>query len=95
MLIEIYGRQDCERCSQSKKKVDVLVNRKWKLGDGVQLAFQDMESVDGAAIGAFFDVKDIPTTVVREGYAVVARWDGVHPEEDKLRSILQPETAQA
>ena len=43
----------------------------------VELAGQvDMDTVDGMAEGAFRDVADIPTTIVRDSGVDLARWDG-------------------
>lgn len=93
MVIEIYGKQTCKKCEQAKKKVFFLV-QKWEVGHKVEVKFQDMETVSGAADGAFFDVRDIPTTVVREGYDVLGRWDGAHPESESLRTLIAPEIVQ-
>ena len=40
------------------------------------VVFFDMDTVDGMAEGAFRDVADIPTTIVRDSGVDLARWDG-------------------
>ena len=88
MIIEIYGKQDCKLCQSAKRKVAHFL-RRWALQDQVEVVFQDMETVDGAAEGDFFDVFDIPSVLLKRGRdEVVARWDGQAPPSDELRRRL-------
>lgn len=88
MIIEIYGKQDCELCKSARKKVVHFLDR-WKLNDSVQVVFQDVETIEGAAEGDYFDVFEIPAVLLkRDRDSVVARWDGQAPPSDELRSRL-------
>ncbi len=87
MIIEIYGRQDCSKCESAKRKVRHLVS-KWDVGDQVEVLFRDMDTVDGAAEGDFFDVFEIPSVLLKpeeDPDNVLARWDGKPPPSSALR----------
>ena len=88
MEIQIFGKDGCERCEQAKKKVGFLVE-KWGVGAQVPVTFFDMDTVAGRAEGAFYDVVDIPTTLVLEGDDEAGRWNGAVPESDDLRRALR------
>jgi hypothetical protein len=88
MIIEIYGKQDCELCESAKKKVSHFLS-KWQLSDSVQLVFWDMETERGAAEGDFFDVFEIPAVLLKQdANSVLARWDGQAPPSDELQRRL-------
>jgi hypothetical protein len=89
MIIEIYGKQECKLCESSKRKVAHFL-KKWDMSEDVQVVFQDMDTVDGAAEGDFFDVFEVPSVLLKEGRdEVVARWHGAGaPPEDELQSRL-------
>jgi hypothetical protein len=88
VIIEIYGKKDCKLCESAKKKVAHFL-QKWDLGENVQVVFQDLETVDGAAEGDFFDIFQIPSVLLKEGRdEVVARWEGKAPPSEELQSRL-------
>jgi len=87
MQIHVFGKQGCAKCDSTKNKVGHFIS---KLGieDKVSLTFYDMDTVDGMAEGAFRDVADIPVTIVQDGDADLARWDGEIPDSDTLKAHL-------
>ena len=88
MIIEIYGKQDCALCASAKRKVAHLLN-KWQMKGAVEVVFRDMETIEGAAQGDFFDVFEVPTVLLKQdGDFVVARWDGKAPPSDELQQRL-------
>lgn len=88
MKIEIYGKESCSLCQSAKKKIGHFL-RKWEVGESVEIVFQDMETVDGAADGDFYDVFDIPSVLLKEeDEQVVARWDGQAPPSGELEKRL-------
>jgi hypothetical protein len=88
MIIEIYGKQNCELCESAKKKVAHFLE-KWDMKERVQVVFHDMETVEGASEGDFFDVFEIPSVLLKDGPDnVLARWDGQAPPSDELQSRL-------
>jgi len=88
MIIEIYGKQDCALCESAKRKVEHLLN-KWQMKGAVQVVFHDVETIEGAAQGDFFDVFEVPTVLLKQNAdSVVARWDGKAPPSDELQQRL-------
>jgi thiol-disulfide isomerase/thioredoxin len=94
MQIEVYGKQDCGLCEAAKKKVARYLE-KWEMTDEVDVVFRDMETVDGAAEGDFYDVFDIPTVLVKDGDELVDRWDDHKFSSQWLRQALTGETQAA
>ena len=88
MIIEIYGKQDCALCESAKKKIAHFL-KQWDQAEEVQVVFHDMETIEGAAEGDFFDVFDIPSVLLKDkDDAVLARWDGQAPPSDELQQRL-------
>jgi len=88
MIIEIYGKQNCSLCQSAKTKIGLFL-RKWQVQDGVEVVFRDMETVEGAAEGDFFDVFEIPSVLLKQDAdRVLARWDGKAPPSEELRRRL-------
>jgi hypothetical protein len=88
MIIEIYGKQNCELCASAKKKLGHFLER-WKMAEAVQIVFQDMETEDGAAEGDFFDVFDVPSVLLKvDRDVVICRWNGQAPPSEELRQRL-------
>ena len=94
MNIVIFGKVGCARCSTTKDKVNHLVT---KLGmkDQVGIQFMDMDTVDGLAEGSYYDVFNIPVTIVSRQGQQLARWDGVVPKSDELRLSLEGQSGAA
>jgi len=89
MIIEIYGRKECELCQSAKRKIAHLLER-WALGPQVQVAFVDTDTEYGAAESDFFDVFEIPTVLLKKNRdEVVARWEGKPPSSKELRGHLR------
>ena len=89
MIIEVYGKQTCNLCDKAKLKVNLSLS-KWRLSEKVPVRFMDMGTVDGAAEGAFYEVRKIPTTLLKDGEIVLARWDGGHPDSRVMFEMLKP-----
>jgi len=54
----------------------------------VSVEHHDLDTVDGLAEGAYWDVMAVPTLIVERGRKVVARWDGQVPREADLERAL-------
>jgi hypothetical protein len=89
MYIEVYGKLNCKLCKSAQKKLAHFLN-KWQVAEQVDIRFQDMETIDGAAEGAFYDVLEIPATLVKDGDAVLWRWDHMQPDSRELFEVLRP-----
>jgi thiol-disulfide isomerase/thioredoxin len=88
MTVAIFGKEDCHRCKAAQKKIAFFLN-KWGLSETVATKFYDMSTVDGMAEGAFYDVLDIPTTIIFADGKSLARWEGKLPLSSELGSHLQ------
>lgn len=87
MEVHVFGTQECGKCKSTRHKVEHLI-RKFGLESKVRLAFFDMETVDGRAEGAFYDVSNIPTTIIRHDGCDLARWDGKVPDSAELKGLF-------
>jgi thiol-disulfide isomerase/thioredoxin len=86
MRFEVFGKQNCAKCESTKAKLAHLVS---KFQAGAPVAFVDMSTVEGMAEGAFNDVHDIPTVILRsDGGGLVARWDGRAPHSNEILAYL-------
>jgi glutaredoxin len=84
MKIKVFGKPGCEFCKTSVKKFETFLNL-WKITDKVELAFFDMETVDGLAEGAFLGVAKIPTSIIEKNDKIIARWDGKVPVSEEFK----------
>ena len=84
MEVQVFGKQNCGKCESTKHKVEHYI-RKLGVAGSVSYIFFDVDTVDGMAEGAFYDVHDVPTTIIRQGDADLARWDGVVPDSIELK----------
>ena len=89
--ISIFGKTECAKCKTTKHKLSHLVSG--ELDHKVELVFHDMETLDGRAEGAFYDVNKIPLTVVEQEGREVARWDGDVPDSQDIHRIIVGEGA--
>ncbi|HOX39352.1 MAG TPA: hypothetical protein PL033_15330 [Candidatus Brocadiia bacterium] len=88
MEIHIFGKNNCAYCVSTKSKVAHFL-KKWELEEKVAVVYHDMESVDGRAEGCFYDVQDVPTTIVLdEGSDELGRWVKSVPPVEELRAAL-------
>ncbi len=84
MEIQVFGKQNCGKCLSTKHKVEHFI-KKLGLNGSVSLVFFDMDTAEGLAEGAFRDVFDVPTTIIRQEGRDVVRWDGVVPDSLELK----------
>ncbi len=87
MEIQVFGKQNCGKCASTKHKVQHFID-KLGLQDAVNMIFFDMDTVDGMAEGAFCDVFDVPTTIIRDQGRDLARWSGVVPDSVDLKQYF-------
>ncbi len=88
MEIQIFGKTSCGKCEAAKKKVAFFIE-KWGLAEHVPVKFVDMETVDGRAEGAFYDVGSrIPVILVLDGGSERGRWDTEIQDSNELRRAL-------
>jgi len=88
MTFEVYGKTGCAKCKSARDKLSHLIAKADRTGE-VDLAYHDVDTVDGMAEGAFNDVTDVPTTILRsEAGEPLARWDGWLPPSAEVRAHL-------
>jgi len=87
MNVSVFGKQGCDLCKTTYRKLEHYLS-KWGMNDKVALRFVEVETVDGMAEGAFYDVLKVPTTIIVKDGDVVSRWDGVMPPSEEVRAAL-------
>ena len=88
MDVVIFGKTGCARCESTKNKVTHLIG-KWGFTETVGINFVDLDTVDGLAEGSFYDVFEVPVTIIRRNDRQLARWDGIVPTSHDLRNSLE------
>lgn len=84
MKVKIFGKKGCVKCETTKNKFSHFLTKNNRL-DSVALEFHDMDTVDGLAEGAYYDVSKVPTTVIERGNDPLARWNGDVPKTEEFR----------
>ena len=84
LKVKIFGKENCGKCQSAKNKLKFFIS-KWNFADRVELLFYDMDTVDGMAEGAYYDVLDVPTIIFERGRVHLARWDGEVPRSEDFR----------
>ncbi|MBU0672391.1 MAG: thioredoxin family protein [Candidatus Margulisbacteria bacterium] len=88
MEVKVFGKPGCEFCKTTMKKFETFLGR-WNIdANKVKLSFFDMETVDGLAEGAFYEVIKIPATVIEAQSDVLARWDGKVPLSEEFKGYF-------
>lgn len=85
--IDIFGKDTCELCGHTKRKLAVLLER-WGCNGQVQLKYWDMGTVDGLAEAAMNDVMKTPTTIVTRDGKTLARWEAQVPDSRDLKLCI-------
>jgi len=91
--INIFGKENCAKCSATKKKVNHFLKR-WDIENNTDVNFFDMDSVDGLAEGAFLNVSGIPTTILEGNGQILGRWDKKVPRSDELKKLILADSKQ-
>jgi hypothetical protein len=95
MEVIVFGKVKCGKCAAAKSKIQMVIDR-MMLSGKVSMRFVDVDTVDGRAEGAFFDVYDaVPVVLVRKGEESVCRWEGEGPKSEELMSCLGNESGAA
>ncbi|MEE8402762.1 MAG: thioredoxin family protein [Candidatus Hydrothermarchaeaceae archaeon] len=79
MKVKLFWQKNCSKCPPSKevcKSIEV---------DGIDVEYFDIQSVDGMAEAAFYNVLSTPTTVVvnKEEDELLC-WRGETPDREKI-----------
>ena len=81
----IFGKPACPVCKDARKKITYF---KKKQHFNAEVKYFDMESVDGLAEGAFYEISDIPTIIVLDDKNELARWVKQPPISEEFLPYL-------
>ena len=84
----IFGKAGCGKCITTKNKLKHFIT-KWNYNDIVTLDFLDMDTVEGMAEGAYYDVLKIPTTVIEKDDMTIGRWEGEVPNSEEVKKHFE------
>lgn len=84
--IFIFGKDDCAKCKSTKDLLHTWLP-KWGL-DNLSVTFFNTDEPRGRSRAAFYDVLEIPATLVRENGKEVARFIGKVPPTSDLKAAL-------
>lgn len=93
MKFEVFGKSECAKCRSARDKLAHLLGKADLAGE-VLLDYHDVDTVKGLAEGAFNDVTNIPTTILRsDAGETVARWEGCLPPSVEVQAFLGSATS--
>jgi len=82
MILKIFWQKNCPNCPLAKELGK-------KLEKEIKVELHNVETVDGLAEAAYFNVLSTPTLVlVDDGNREVASWRGKVPKEEEIRKFL-------
>jgi len=84
LMVKMFGKESCGKCKSAKNKLKFFIS-KWNFAEMVELLFYDMDTVDGMAEGAYYNVLNIPTTIFEKDGSQLVRWDGEVPKSEEFR----------
>jgi len=87
MKVKIFGKRDCNICKASLRKLKFFLD-KWELAERIELAFYDLDTVDGLSEGSFLDALEVPTIILEEDGVEIARWEKRIPRSDEFGEIF-------
>lgn len=87
MKIKIFGKKECAKCQATKNKIAHFIE-KWNYNN-ITLDFLDMDTVEGMAEGAYYDILKVPTTVFERDDLTIARWEGEIPDSEDVKRHLE------
>ncbi len=83
--IYIFGRQTCPVCKNAYEKFSYFKDKK---EIDAPIEYIDMDTVDGMAEGAFYEVSDIPTVIIFENEQEIVRWSKKLPVSEEFLPYL-------
>ena|GEM_PF-1656763 len=86
--IRVFSRKSCPNCEIAKKTVEQFI-QSHNLQNLVKVEMHDLDTVNGLAEGAYWDVMSVPTLIVMRGNNVLARWDGIVPKEEAIEKVFE------
>lgn len=88
MKIKIFGKESCHLCQSAKKKVAFFLAH-WNISDKVEVTYYNLDTVEGLAEGAYYNIIKIPTIILEnELNETVGRWEEEIPLSEELKESL-------
>ncbi|MBL7140550.1 MAG: hypothetical protein ISS74_06535 [Planctomycetes bacterium] len=88
LKFEVFGKNGCAKCKSTKNKIAHVLLKTDRQAD-VAIDYFDLDSVGGMAEGAFNDVSEVPTTILRDDAGqALARWEGRLPPSVEMMAYL-------
>jgi len=81
----IFGKPTCPVCKDARKKIAYFKKKKQFKAE---IKYFDMETVDGLAEGAFYEISDIPTVIILEEKNELVRWVKQPPISEEFLPYL-------
>lgn len=88
MKIKIFGKESCSLCQSAKKKISFFLAH-WNFQDKIELTYYNLDTAEGLAEGAFYDVEKTPTIIMEKNSEIIKRWDGTLPLSEDLKGLLK------
>jgi len=82
-----FSKHACPNCKIAKEVLERFVSEKG-LSKLASVESHDLDTVDGLAEGAYYDVMAVPTIIVERDERIVARFDGQIPKEEELERAI-------
>lgn len=81
--VKIFTKKGCPRCPQAKAIGELLKRR------GIQVEYFDLDTADGLAEAAFYNVQATPTILVEDTEErVIAIWAGNVPQLKEVEGLV-------
>ncbi|MEW6685871.1 MAG: hypothetical protein AB1393_06660 [Candidatus Edwardsbacteria bacterium] len=90
MQIKIFGKNTCPVCKQTKDKFEYFLKH-WGYEGKIPLHYYNLDTVEGLAEGAYYEVSEIPTIVLEDQEKEITRWTKKPPVSTELKVYLEKE----
>lgn len=84
MLVKLFTKPNCQKCFPAKNLCTSLES------EGVVVKRYDLDTVDGMAEGALYEVELTPTLIiVNEKDDEIKSWRGAVPKKEEVLAVLK------
>ncbi len=74
-----FGKKKCAACQETQALFSNL--KTVPSTHCLNIAYFDMDSIEGLTEGAFHNVSNVPTTILQKKGHTIKRWDGAVPHD--------------
>jgi len=83
--VYIFGKSECPVCNDAYEKIKYFKEKK---NFGAEIRYFNMTTVEGLAVGSFYEVSDIPTIIILDNNQEVTRWVKTPPISEQFLPYL-------